>query len=141
MFGMQNWHFVSIRKLEVVEMGRVIRIFNRGVSIRRAVASDEWRVANRFAMKNRRIFAIRKMETIEKAAVIGFLIPDLRLEIVLDGGRGKSGAVPLCPVELSKLHTTHGNIVVTSCQILMSAVILRLPGSRLRFSGVEKSRG
>jgi hypothetical protein len=67
---MQNLRFVSIRKLEVIEMGRVIRSFNRGVSIRRAVASDEWRVASRFVMKNRRIFAIRKMEAIENAAVI-----------------------------------------------------------------------
>ena len=31
---MQNLRFVSIRKLEVVEMGRLIRSFNRGVSIR-----------------------------------------------------------------------------------------------------------
>jgi hypothetical protein len=70
MFGTQNPHFVSIRKLEIVEMERLIRIFNRGVSIRRAVASDEWRVASRFVMKNRRIFAIRKMEAIENAVVI-----------------------------------------------------------------------
>jgi hypothetical protein len=67
---MQNPHFVSIRKLEVVEMGRLIRSFNRGVSIRRAVASDEWRVASRFVMKNRKIFAIRKVEGVENAAVI-----------------------------------------------------------------------
>ena len=70
MFGTQNRHFVSIRKLEVVEKARFILSFNRGVSIRRAVASDEWRVARRFVMKNRRIFAIRKMEAIENTAVI-----------------------------------------------------------------------
>jgi hypothetical protein len=32
--------------LEVIEMGWFIQSFNRGVSIRRAVASDEWRVAS-----------------------------------------------------------------------------------------------
>jgi hypothetical protein len=69
MFGTQNPHFVSIRKLEVVEIARFIRNFNRGVSIRRAVASDEWRVARRLVMKNRRIFAIRKVEVIGNAAV------------------------------------------------------------------------
>jgi hypothetical protein len=70
MFGTQNPHFVSIRKLEAIEMGRLIRIFNRGVSIRRAAGSDEWQVAGRFFMKNRRIFAIRKVEVIGNAAVI-----------------------------------------------------------------------
>jgi hypothetical protein len=38
--GMQNPHFVTIRKLEVAEMARVIRISNRGVTIRRAVTRD-----------------------------------------------------------------------------------------------------
>jgi hypothetical protein len=73
--------------------------------------------------------------------LFGFLIPDLRLEMMIGGGGKRSDAVVLGPVELSKLYTTDGNIMVTSCQILMSAVILRLLGSRLRFSAVEKSRG
>jgi hypothetical protein len=63
---MQNQHFVSIRKLEVIETVRFIRSFNRGVSIR------IWRLEGWGSMleKNRRIFAIRKMEGIENAAVI-----------------------------------------------------------------------
>jgi hypothetical protein len=38
--GKRNAHFVSTRKLEVIEMGRVVRIVTRGVSIRRVVASE-----------------------------------------------------------------------------------------------------
>jgi hypothetical protein len=47
-------------------MGRVIQSFNRGVSIR-IWGLEGW--GSRLE-KNRRIFAIRKMERIEKAAVI-----------------------------------------------------------------------
>jgi hypothetical protein len=41
---MQTPHFVSIRKLEEVERMGLIAIFNRGVSIRNAVARGERRV-------------------------------------------------------------------------------------------------
>jgi hypothetical protein len=67
--------------------------------------------------------------------LFGFLIPDLRLEMMIGGGGKRIDGVLLGPVELSKLYTTDGNIVVTSCQILMSAVILRLPGSRCVLAG------
>jgi hypothetical protein len=52
--------------LEVIEMVRFIRILNRGVSIR------IWRleVWGPMLQKDPRIFAIRKMETTEIAAVI-----------------------------------------------------------------------
>jgi hypothetical protein len=52
--------------LEVIEMVRFIGTLNRGVSIR------IWRLEVWGSMleKNRRIFAIRKMEGIENAAVI-----------------------------------------------------------------------
>ena len=63
---MENPHFVSIGKLEVIEMGRFIRSFNRGVSIR-VWLLEVWAP---MLQKNRRIFAIRKMEAIENAAVI-----------------------------------------------------------------------
>jgi hypothetical protein len=58
--------FVTIIKLEVIEMVRFIRIFNRGVTIRM------WRldVGGSRLQKNRRIFAIRKMEVPENAVVI-----------------------------------------------------------------------
>jgi hypothetical protein len=36
--------FVPIRKLEADERMGLIAIFNRGVSIRKAVTGDEWRV-------------------------------------------------------------------------------------------------
>ena len=52
-------------------------------------------------IKNRRIFAIRKMEAPENAGLFGFLIPDLRLEMVVDGGGKRIGVVLLGPVELS----------------------------------------
>jgi hypothetical protein len=64
--------------------------------------------------------------------------------MVLDGGGKKSGVLLLGPVELSKLRTTNGNIVVTSCQVLMSAVILRLlvvVGSHLHSSAAGKGPG
>jgi hypothetical protein len=63
---MQNPHFVSIRKLETAEKARLIRSFNRGVSIR------VWRLEVWASMlrENCQIFAIRKMEAIENAAVI-----------------------------------------------------------------------
>ena len=66
MFGTQNPHFVSIRKLEAAEKAWLIRSFNRGVSIR------VWRleVWGSELAKNRQIFAIRKMEAIENTAVI-----------------------------------------------------------------------
>jgi hypothetical protein len=42
--GHKNRVFVSIRKSEVAEIARVGGIFNRGVSIKKLVASDEWLV-------------------------------------------------------------------------------------------------
>jgi hypothetical protein len=74
--------------------------------------------------------------------LFGFLIPDLRLEIVLDSRGQWSGALLRNPVELSKLRTTDGNIVVTSCQVLMIGGNLAVLGSRLASSvEVEKARG
>ena len=142
---MQTPHFVSIRKLEVIEIVRFILISNGGVSIRRAVASDEWRVASRSvreeSTKNSRIFAIRKMEALENAAVIW--ISSSRFAIRNDGiwrSRG-SGVVLPGPVVSSKLRTTDGNIVVTSCQVLMSGDNLTVPVLILRIGAWWKGPG
>jgi hypothetical protein len=70
---MQNLRFVSIRKLEVVEMAPLIRSFNRGVSIRIWLSGIGLKCRtkpSRLRARNRRIFAIRKMEAPENTAVI-----------------------------------------------------------------------
>jgi hypothetical protein len=87
---MQNPHFVTIRNLEVIEMARFIRISNCGVTISRHGGQGFWklgtggwmleeetvdtghprRVRLEYRTRNRRIFAIRKMEATENAAVI-----------------------------------------------------------------------
>jgi hypothetical protein len=62
----------------------------------------------------------------------GFLIPDLRLGIAVDGGGARSGAVLRGPVALSFKVTTHVNILVTSCQLLMVALLRHFaPGGKV----------
>ena len=87
---MQNLRFVSIRKLEVVEMGRLIRSLNRGVSIRiwlSGIALKCRTNPSRLRARNRRIFAIRKLEVIGNAAVIW--ISNSRFAIRNEGRRGR----------------------------------------------------
>jgi len=82
---------------------------------------------------------LEKWKRLKMKRLFGFLIPDLRLEMMLD--RGRHGAVMLVPVALSKIRTTDGNIVVTSCQVLMSGGKLRVRGARLGFSAAGKGPG
>ena len=85
-FRMQNPHFVAIRKLEVVEMAQLVRNFNRGVSIRIRLSGIALRCRTNpscLRARNRRIFAIRKMEATENVVVI--LISNSRFAIRNDG--------------------------------------------------------
>ena len=57
---------------------------------------------------------LEKWKGFKRRRLFGFLIPDLRLEMVVDGDWRRSGAVMLGPVALSYKVTTHVNIVVTT---------------------------
>lgn len=50
---------------------------------------------------------LEKWKRLKTRWLFRFLIPDLRLGMVLDGGGGTSGAVLDGPTELSKTTTTH----------------------------------
>jgi hypothetical protein len=87
----QKGLFVSIRKLEVAEIGRVRGNSNRGVSIRSAVTSDEWLEAGEVpehevairhgGRKNDEYLRLENWKLLKLWELFRILIADLRIEI------------------------------------------------------------
>ena len=73
-------------------------------------------MASRFVMKNRRIFAIRKMEALENAAVIWISNSRFAIRNGARWGRREEWRCTEGPVALSYKVTTDVNMLVNCCQ-------------------------